>query len=99
MHRRTDPLLRVPRLSASVQHGSVTSTFDPVLAVRLAALGPLRARVDALLAWLPPPAEAWSGRAQSGFERDLIELRRQALAAGDAIASAQALTGRELDDG
>ncbi|TBN58122.1 hypothetical protein EYE40_12375 [Glaciihabitans arcticus] len=77
----------------------MTSTFDSLLAVRLAALGPLRARVDALLAWLPPPADAWSGRAQSGFEADLAELRRQALAAGDAVASAQALTGREIDDG
>jgi len=79
----------------------VTSTFDPQLAVRLAALGPLRARVGRLLEWLPPPSDArvgaWTGAAHEAFEAALDDLRGTALAASDAVAGAQALTARAAE--
>jgi len=103
MPRRTDSLPPAPRPPARGQHGPVTSTFDPRLAVQLAALGPLRARVGRLLEGVPPPSDArvgaWTGAAHESFEAALGELRGHVLAAADAVASAQALTERAVRDG
>jgi len=103
MPRRTDPSAPAPRLCHRGQHGPVTSTFDPRLAVQLAALGPLRARVGRLLESVPPPSDArvgaWTGAAHESFESALGELRGQVLTAADAVAAAQALTERAVRDG